>query len=217
MEQKVGSIITWCKKVWKKYNPFDLPDLFNEFGIQLDSVKGSLDRIDKKISDEISFLEKEVNFSKNLVQAIGNTIPDMLWLKDLDGKYMYANGAIKCGLLMCDDPVGKDDVELATKAKEKYGADNHTFGEVCGNSDKVVIDELEPRRFLESGKIKGKMTYLEVYKAPFYVDDQLVGIVGTGRDMTEYVEAYRSNNCVDKCPNTQDIFSKYEFKNLDIG
>ena len=52
---------------------------------------------------------------------------------------MYANVAIKKGLLFDMNPVGKTDVELATKAKEYFGDENHTFGEKCRNSDIVGI------------------------------------------------------------------------------
>ena len=77
--------------------------------------------------------------------------------------------------------------------------------------DLNVLNNLKPQRFLEYGKIKGKNLYLEVFKAPFYVNGKLSGVCGTGRDLTEYVEAYRKHNC-GGCPQMHDIFKKYEFK-----
>lgn len=102
-------------------------------------------------------------------------------------------------------------MEVETKAKEYFGEENHTFGEKCRNSDKVVLDTGRAERFLESGKVKGKMLYLEVFKAPWIVNGELRGVVGTGRVMTEYVEAYREQNC-NGCGKMTDIFSKYEFE-----
>jgi hypothetical protein len=55
------------------------------------------------------------------------------------------------------------------------------------------------------------MVYLEVFKAPLYIKGKLAGVVGTGRDMTEYVEAYREHNC-NGCYKMTDIFTKYEFE-----
>ena len=157
-------------------------------------------------------MQKEVDDAHKMLETIGDTIPDMLWLKDIEGRYVYANKAIRERLLFQEDPIGKTDIYCASKAKEKYGADNHTFGEVCGNSDKVILETEKPQRFLESGNIRGKMTYIEVYKAPLYDSDgKLVGVCGTGRDMTEYVTAYRHHEC-GGCPLMKDIFSKYEFK-----
>ena len=52
--------------------------------------------------------------------------------------------------------------------------------------------------------------YLEVFKAPWTVNGELRGVVGTGRDMTEYVEAYKEQNC-GSCGKMADIFKKYEY------
>jgi hypothetical protein len=67
---------------------------------------------------------------------------------------------------------------------------------------------------LESGRIKGKMVYLEVYKAPLYIDGILVGVCGTGRDLTEYIEAYNGCCCKEKNLDgtISGIFSKYHFE-----
>ena len=163
-------------------------------------------------------MNDEVLLYKSLLHTVANTIPDMLWCKDLDGKYMYANSAIKSNLLLSYDVLGRTDIELAQAAKDKYGEHNHTFGEKCKNSDLVVIEKalegsFKPSdgRFLESGLIKGKMVYLEVFKAPLFINGKLVGVVGGGRDLTEYVEAFRTHNC-NGCHKMEDIFSRYEFE-----
>lgn len=188
---------------------------------QIDSYFGRLDRsmqvvidrctkIEKQLDDEIKVLTEEVAVYKGMLYSIAAALPDMMWCKDMDGKYVYANQAIIDGLLLDRDPIGKGDVELALAAKARYGDENHTFGEKCANSDEVVRESGKPQRFLESGKVKGKMVYLEVFKAPLYVKGEMKGIVGTGRDMTEYVEAYREQNCGD-CGKMSDIFKKYEY------
>lgn len=190
---------------------------FDKLEVNMNDLLVRCDNIEKKLDTDINELTHELRFYKSLVKTVAETLPDMMWCKDVEGKYLYANRAIKEGLIFNDEPIGKTDVEMAGKAKERFGDDNHTFGEKCSNSDKVVIDRVcdgtygkDDGRFLESGKIKGKMTYLEVFKAPLYVDGKLVGVVGTGRDMTEYVEAFRAHNCKG-CQKMTDIFSKYEY------
>lgn len=169
------------------------------------------DRIEEKLDNDIKALTEELSFYKSLLHSVAETLPDMMWCKDTEGRYVYANKAIKDGLIFSDNPIGRDDIDLATKAKEQFGQDNHTFGEKCANSDKVVLGRRKPMRFLESGKVKGKMIYLEVFKAPMYINGKLAGVVGTGRDMTEYIEAYRERNC-SGCVKMTDIFEKYEFE-----
>lgn len=188
---------------------------FPEIQFLVDKIEDNqrvLTKMANMIEEEKTKIEYELCFYKGFAQILIEESPDMVWLKDLDGKYMVANTAIKTGLLFDCHPYGKNDIEISTKAKEKFGNDNHTFGEVCGNSDLVIMKTLKPQRFLESGKIKGKMTYLEVFKFPFYVDGVLVGIGGIGRDMTEYVGAYRSSDCKGCNGLFKDIFARYEFK-----
>ena len=183
---------------------------YKELADKLDSSDRALTRIEKRLDAERVAIEKELGLYKCTLGAIGGAIPDMLWAKDLDGKYLYANKAIQNGLLFDRQPIGKDDMEISRAAKIRFGPENHTFGEVCGNSDIVVMQNEQPQRFLEHGLIKGKMLYLEVYKAPLYFEGKLVGVCGTGRDLTEYVEAYRIHDC-NGCEKMNDIFTKYEF------
>jgi len=77
---------------------------------------------------------------RQILSGLSDYTPDMIWAKDLDGKYIFVNQAICDGLFMCSkvEALGRDDAEISMDAKEKYGKDNHTFGDVCGNSDQVV-------------------------------------------------------------------------------
>ncbi|MFT7860557.1 MAG: PAS domain-containing sensor histidine kinase [Sulfurimonas sp.] len=133
-----------------------------------------------------------------ILQLLTQHLPDMLWIKDLEGRYLYANRAICEGLLMTEDPdevIGKTDVYLAQKAREVKTQDPnwHTFGELCFNSDVVVIDENKPMRFEEYGNVKGELLYLEVFKAPFYdKKGNIIGTVGAGRDITEFKRTQKS-------------------------
>ena len=169
-----------------------------------------LERMENLLEDEKQKIEYELCFYRGFAQILIEESPDMVWLKDLNGKYMIANTAIKEGLLLTDYPYGRDDIDIANKLKEKFGDKKRTFGEKCKNSDLIVIKNLKSQRFLESGLVKGKMLYLEVFKYPFFVDGKLIGIGGIGRDLTEYVEAYRKDNC-GGCE-IKDIFKKYEFE-----
>ena len=129
--------------------------------------------------------------NSELLKLLTEHLPDMLWVKDVEGKYIYANKAICDNLLMAKDtnePIGKGDVFFALREREahKDKPEWHTFGELCFNSDQVVIDNNKAMKFEEYGNVKGKLMYLEVYKAPFYdKDGNTIGTVGAGRDITE--------------------------------
>lgn len=170
-------------------------------GIQ--EVRDSL-RIDKQL------LLKELYKKDVIISTMIEKLPDMLWFKDTDGKYIYANKAIRDNLLLDENPVGKTDLELSYAAKQEYGDREHTFGEVCGDSDKDVLEnEYESKRYVESGKVKGKMLHLEVNKSVVKVDGEIIGVVGSGRDITEYREELIKNAQI-------DVFEKNEYINKDV-
>ena len=127
----------------------------------------------------------------SLLKLLTEHLPDMLWIKDINGLYIYANKALCDGLLMAEDisePIGKNDIFFALRERKlhKDNPDWHTFGELCLNGDLVVIKNDKPMKFEEYGNVKGKLLYLEVNKAPFYdKDGNIIGTVGSGRDITE--------------------------------
>lgn len=169
-------------------------------GIQ--EVRDSL-RLDKQL------LLKELYKKDMIISTMIEKLPDMLWFKDVDGKYVYANKAIRENLLLDENPEGKTDLELSYAAKQEYGDREHTFGEVCGDSDKDVLEnEYESKRYVESGKVKGKMLHLEVNKSIVKVDGEIIGVVGSGRDITEYREELIGNAQL-------DVFEKNEYLSKD--
>ena len=107
--------------------------------------------------------EKELTLLKSII----NSLPDMLWAKSIDGTYIYANKSIIDKLLFSstlENTIDRKDAEMASVRRKAVGNENHTFGEICGNSDYVILDSLKPERFLEFGKVDGKDLYLEVHK-----------------------------------------------------
>lgn len=179
--------------IFNKINEFLGSFVYGEIESKLDKILEEIDR-DKtrteNLERELQKARLEREEYKNLVITIGDTIPDMMWAKDISGKYIYANYAILRDLFYgasYRSVIGKTDAELTKKCKTLVGSENHTFGEVCANSDEVVLNHLKKERFLEYGLINGKQMYLEVYKAPLFDSNgKIVGTVGTGRDVTEW-------------------------------
>lgn len=206
------SIIKSIKEYWNIANPFTINEVVDSIKHDTTCIINKLDKENEHINaleKQIKRINKEKDKYKSLVLAIGNTIPDMMWYKDTSGNYQYVNEAIRNELfygLEIKDIIGRNDTELAKIFKDRVGSDNHTFGEICGNSDMIVTEKLEKQRFLEYGKIAGEDLYLEVYKAPiFNQDNVLIGTVGTGRDVTSWYvglkDAIETNSCSSECSN----------------
>ena len=144
-----------------------------------------------------------------LLRMLSDNLPDMLWAKDVNGKYIFVNKAICDNLLMAKDtnePIGEGDVFFALREREKHkeNKDWHTFGELCFNSDEVVLENMKNMVFEEYGNVKGKPLYLEVHKAPFFdTTGRLLGTVGSGRDITEEIKAKRELQLKEELINQQ--------------
>lgn len=142
---------------------------------------------DKKLSQEAEIYRNMYS----LLRMMCNNAPDLIWAKDLEGRYLFANQAM-CEVLLqardTDEPIGKTDLYFAARERAEHPDDPdwHTFGEVCVDSDRIVLDSRQPGQFEEFGNVRGEFLRLDVHKAPFFdASGELIGTVGCGRDVTK--------------------------------
>lgn len=134
---------------------------------------------------------KEYRKFYTMLRLMSDTMPDLVWAKDLRNRYIFVNKATCEKLLKARDtnePIGKTDLFFANRERNSHPDDPewYTFGEQCNNSDKKTLEALKPMQFEEFGNVRGKFLYLDVHKAPLFDEDgKLIGIVGSGRDITE--------------------------------
>jgi len=151
------------------------------------------EQLDHQNQAEKKLRESEQKYRQlySMMRLMCDNVPDMIWAKDLDRKYIFANKAICENLLNADDtkePVGKDDSFFIQKQKQAQPEvpEWHSFGDICTETDKAVIETRKSHRFDEYGNVKGKFLFLDVYKAPFFDEKgNLIGTVGYGRDVTK--------------------------------
>ena len=181
------------KYIWRQINIFDIPQLARDISCDVKHIIKCYDDSQKAIESYKIELAKEREDrirEQNLFVSVMDHIEDMLWSKDIDGRYIVANKAFRnkfCYGLSWNKIQGRNDIELAKIFKEKVGNENHTFGEVCANSDEVIIRTETAKEFLEYGKINGKMMKLVVNKSPVYDETgSMYGTCGTGRDVTDW-------------------------------
>lgn len=125
-----------------------------------------------------------------LLRRVADNVPDMIWAKDLDKRYLFANKALCDQLLQAqstDEPVGRDDLFFAQRERALHPHEPHwhTFGEKCQDSDVVTLQRQCACRFDEFGNVRGKPLYLDVHKAPLLDPiGTVIGVVGSARDVT---------------------------------
>ena len=188
----VGSI----KKFLQYINIFDIPRLTREIRCDVKHIRERYDETIKAIEKYKEDLRKEREIrikEKNLFISVLDHLDDLVWAKDMDGKYIVANKAFRekfCYGISWEDLQGKTDQELAKEFKHLVGEENHTFGEMCANSDVVIHETKVPQQFLEEGNINGKLMKLVVNKSPVYnFEGKMFGTCGSGRDVTEWHDA----------------------------
>lgn len=146
----------------------------------------NLEAENRQLARQLANRQTDFDALTKLTRRIADNAPDMIWAKDMDNRYLFANRALCERLLMCKSPeavVGKNDVYFADL--ERANGQRHTFGEVCENSDEIVKTKQKNMRFVEDGLVRGQYLILDVHKAPLLDESgAMIGTVGCGRDIT---------------------------------
>ena len=124
-------------------------------------------------------LERERGSLKRLVQ----TLPDLVWLKDLSGTYLACNrrfeqlyGASEAEI------VGKTDFDFVDPATAESFRQNDRAA-VAANGPHVNVEEV-------TFASDGHREWLETIKTPMRgANGQIIGVLGVGRDITERLNA----------------------------
>ena len=196
-----GSFKSKVKSFLSYINIFDIPRLTREISCDVKLIRDKYDETIKTIDEYKKELELERDKrvkERNLFLSVLDHLDDMVWAKDLEGRYIVANKSFRekfCYGITWDELQGMTDVELAKKFKKEVGEENHTFGELCANSDVVVQRSGLPQKFLEDGNINGKLMKLIVNKSIVVnSNNEMFAVCGSGRDVTEwYVDIEKAN------------------------
>jgi len=121
--------------------------------------------------------------SEILRHALLQTIPDLIWLKDQDGRYLMCN-------TMFERFFGAKEADIVGKTDYDF-TDPHTADLFCIN-DRKAIEAGKPSVNEEwiTFSDDGRHAYLETIKAPMYdIQNKLIGVLGIGRDITKRKKA----------------------------
>ena len=232
MSQECNTIGSKIKSFLAYINIFDIPRLTREISYDVKLIRERYDETIKAIEDYKKELEAERDKrakERNLFLSVLDHLDDMVWAKDLEGKYIVANKSFRekfCYGITWDELQGMTDVELAKKFKKLVGEENHTFGEMCANSDVVVQRSKLPQKFLEDGNIDGKLMKLIVNKSIVVnYKNEMLATCGSGRDVTEWhnavEKAIKELRCECSCFKQEDVekilneLNKFKFREGD--
>ncbi|MEW6262298.1 MAG: PAS domain S-box protein [Thermodesulfobacteriota bacterium] len=165
--------------------PFHDRDIKVTIEMALSAAQAEAER--KKTEEALRAAHDQYKELYGMMRLMADNVPDLIWAKNMSGQYIFANKAICRTLLKCDSPdevIGHTDRHFAQRVKE--AGFQHTFGEVCADTDEIVKRSGEARRFIEEGLVSGEYLILDVHKAPLLNEKgEMIGTVGAGRDVTE--------------------------------
>jgi PAS domain S-box-containing protein len=125
--------------------------------------------------------EERLRRSEYQMQSIVQSVPDVLYIKDLARRYVLINpaGARMVGRVV-EEMVGYTDVEL-------FGDE---LGRVIWETDQQVIDTQQPLTYQARRTFAGADVILYTTKVPYYSETgDLIGVIGTTKNITDRVQA----------------------------
>ena len=159
--------------------------------------------LENEISDQKNKLMELRKDKKNhqeihaVLRLMVDNVPDMIWAKDIKDRFLFVNQSMCDNLLHAKstiEPLGRNDLFFADRERKR--GFEHSFGEICINSDDFVKKNHKSGRFLEDGLVRGRYLALDVHKAPFYSKSgKIIGTVGCARDVTKDIKI--NNNLKD--------------------
>ena len=147
----------------------------NDDGKPVALITAVLDITDRKLA------ENELRNSKQMLQLILDNIPQRIFWKDLDSKYLGCNKnfAKDAGLSNPLVIVGSTDYDMPWKSAEAEFY--RSIDSDVMKNDKPVFHLVEPQTHLD-----GEIAWLETNKIPLHDElGNVVGILGTYEDITE--------------------------------
>ncbi|KAB0582362.1 sensor domain-containing diguanylate cyclase [Campylobacter sputorum] len=178
---KYGIIVFYGKNT--KNLPQDDIKNFDDIWISISSEldKFYFERMLKIIADQ-----KDAWLQKNWLESAINSLPDMIWFKDMQGLHINVNNSFCQAVNKTKDDIrGRDHYYIWDIPKEIY--ENSDY--VCVETEDSVIAARKTVLFDEEVmKTDGNLIKLKTYKTPIFDGDTIIGTVGIARDVTQEYE-----------------------------
>lgn len=130
-----------------------------------------------------------------MLRLLCDNVPDMIWAKDLDNRFVFVNKAYALKILGAADtsePVGRTYADYFSWDRSKKPGDPqwHTLGEYSTDIDLHTLTRDEPTVFEEDGYVRGRKVCLDIHQSRFVNGSgDVIGTVGCARDIAERKES----------------------------
>ena len=135
----------------------------------------------QKIQDQVEKRTQELREANALIKGIINSVPDIIFVKDKEFRYLLCNHAF-------EDALGIKEEDILGKRYEEVLLDRQDIPDVLASKTEEVITEGKTVHFDISLKLAGhnQTRIYDILAAPFFnVNGELLGMVEIARDITE--------------------------------
>ena len=187
--------------VWPDSGVEETSHLINNFKAMGNSLTARFDEIrqintslEKRVDERTEQLRISQEHSlkqASLLRLMCDNVPDMIWAKDLENRFIFSNQAHCTQLLNAKDsgePEGKTYRFFSQRERDAHPDDPqwHSFGELDQGRDAPMPARGRPAEFEECGTVRGEFVCLEVHEAPFFDQNGvMIGSVGSARNITK--------------------------------
>lgn len=156
------------------------------FMVRLQEIRNqlliNLEKLVEIRTDDLNKVNAVLTQSEARLKSVFENIPDLVWMKNLNGVYLACNQAYEDYLgLHEDEIIGKTDFDIF----------KHDEASLFNEQDKRILQEGQPIVIEQWGTyaLSGNRVFFDVIKAPVRTTDgKLVGVLGIARDITRRKE-----------------------------
>lgn len=141
-----------------------------------------------RLQEEIK-KEKDAWLTQTYLEQTINTLPDMIWYKDIKGLHLHVNDAFCTAVnKRKNDIEGRDHYYIWGIPKEVYEQSDY----VCVETEEDVLKKRKTCLYDEEVMSAQGLRKLKTYKTPIFDEDsqEIIGTVGIARDVTQEKEYF---------------------------
>jgi len=156
---------------------------------------------------ELNKKDKEAKSHEKLLQIAFDDLDTAIWGKDVSGHFVFMN-------LACAEKILHTTIENGLAMTDADFANDALSG-TCMASDKIVMETKKTHRQIEYAKYpNGNIVFLDTTKSPWIIDEKIVGTVGAGKIISDFVPGKVKKKCkslgfveipIDLIYNSEDI------------
>jgi len=126
-------------------------------------------------------IERELELQTVTLTALFDSIPDLIFTKDLDLRFMQCNKSfLEYFGLRREDIIGKCDTDAMGLTAEKANEFREWDQQVIRECRTIIREELAPKR------VDGTIPTMETVKTPLILNGTVVGVLSIARDITKF-------------------------------